>query len=480
MTDKNVVVGLDCGDPDLVASWSVHHDYHTFKNVMKQGFITNLQSTIPPVTIPAWISMFSGKRPDRLEAFGLMRLMKDYTLKNYLSYQWEGEMLWDIAARQGKKTGIVFLPFFCPSYPVEGFMISNPPSAKEWVYPPELQSDIGKKPTEGITLTKFQQYERIFERKKEIFWNVIDNPVDLLILGIKFLDNVTHMNSVRQLKRAYKKVDTFLSTVYDLCLDQKWNLIIVSDHGCKHVDQLFNVNAFLEKCNMLHHKKLRSQIKIQDLLLEHLPEKVLQLLLKMNPSSNVILPNVIFSETKSFAHDCGGTSSFGGIWINKEGNFNNGFLSLEEAKKTEKSVLKTFHQLNNIVATVYRTHDIYPAAPETTFPDLIFQLQNNIIPFFCPSQNLFFKRTLYAHRRKGLLMGCGPDISKNRPKNARITDIMPTLMHLLGCDIPSNLDGAVLDIFEPGSEPCKRKVTYFDVEETEKIKRAVTKFRFVC
>jgi predicted AlkP superfamily phosphohydrolase/phosphomutase len=472
MTDKNVVVGLDCCDPDLVYNWSRQYNLEGFKSLMREGFLSTLQSTVPPVTIPAWISMFSGKNPGRIGAFGLMRLTREYTLKPYSSHQWRGDMLWDIAGRQGKTTGVAFLPFYYPSYPVDGFMISDPPSSREWVYPPELGTDIGENPASQYAVTEFQHYKNMFEKKKDIFWKVMDKSADILVLGVEFLDKVVHMNSTSTLKKAYRIVDRFLSAVYNVCSDRGWNLIVVSDHGCKEIDTIFNFNVFLEHCGVLTHKKRpKSQMIFQDFVLEKLPEKIVHPLLRKK-SSDALLPNVVFSETSAFAHDCGGTSSFGGVWMNREDTFSDGVLSSEAAEKMEKTVFREFCNIR-YNAAMYKTRKVYPQV-QTVFPDLIFQLKNRCIPFFCPSRHLFYTRNMYAHRRTGTLMAAGPDISKKAPTRCKVIDIMPTLMHGLGCDIPSTIDGKVLDIFKKDSLPGKTEVSYFDVEETEKIKTAVS------
>ena len=48
-------------------------------------------------------------------------------------------------------------------------------------------------------------------------------------------------------------------------------------------------------------------------------------------------------------------------------------------------------------------------------------------------------------------------------------DIAPTVLHMVNIPVPSYTDGKVLHIFEEGSEPAKREVTY-NYTDREKIR----------
>jgi arylsulfatase A-like enzyme len=59
--------------------------------------------------------------------------------------------------------------------------------------------------------------------------------------------------------------------------------------------------------------------------------------------------------------------------------------------------------------------------------------------------------TMGHHRVNGLLMAKSPGIIKQdvTPKEARIEDLAPTLLHLSGLPVPEDMDGRVLlELFE--------------------------------
>lgn len=58
-------------------------------------------------------------------------------------------------------------------------------------------------------------------------------------------------------------------------------------------------------------------------------------------------------------------------------------------------------------------------------------------------------------------MAHGPSFDTNRTlSDTSIMDIAPTLLHLLDVPIPSDIDGSVIEVFAPGSEPAEREPVY--------------------
>jgi predicted AlkP superfamily phosphohydrolase/phosphomutase len=59
-----------------------------------------------------------------------------------------------------------------------------------------------------------------------------------------------------------------------------------------------------------------------------------------------------------------------------------------------------------------------------------------------------------SHRLHGALIAAGPHIRHGvKPQNAHITDLAPTMLHLLGCPVPQDMDGRLLaEILAPGAQ----------------------------
>ena len=81
---KFVCIGLDCADPNLVFKEFLGF-LPNISKLMKKGSFSSLESTIPPITVPAWMSMLTGKDPGELGLYGFQNRL-DRSYKNiYLS-----------------------------------------------------------------------------------------------------------------------------------------------------------------------------------------------------------------------------------------------------------------------------------------------------------------------------------------------------------------------------------------------------------
>ena len=64
-----LVIGLDCLTPQLTFDQFLPH-LPTFQQLMSKGMWGAMRSTDPPITVPAWASMTTGKDPGQLGIYG--------------------------------------------------------------------------------------------------------------------------------------------------------------------------------------------------------------------------------------------------------------------------------------------------------------------------------------------------------------------------------------------------------------------------
>jgi predicted AlkP superfamily phosphohydrolase/phosphomutase len=66
---KVAVIGLDCAEPSLVFDrWAA--DLPNLRRLADSGLSGRLESCMPPITVPAWSCMASGKDPGTLGVYG--------------------------------------------------------------------------------------------------------------------------------------------------------------------------------------------------------------------------------------------------------------------------------------------------------------------------------------------------------------------------------------------------------------------------
>ena len=69
---KVAMFGIDGGTLALVEQWK--EELPTLKRIMEGGVYGEMLSTVPPMTCPAWASMFTGKNPGKLGMYDFLSL----------------------------------------------------------------------------------------------------------------------------------------------------------------------------------------------------------------------------------------------------------------------------------------------------------------------------------------------------------------------------------------------------------------------
>lgn len=143
---KVALIGLDGAAPELVFErW--RDELPNLRALIERGAWGELRSVHPPITVPAWAVMFSGKDPGQLGLYGFRnRRAHDYSGYTFAhSGMLPGEMLWDTMARAGKRVILLGVPPSYPPRPVNGCMVScflTPSSDRVYTYPASLQREV--------------------------------------------------------------------------------------------------------------------------------------------------------------------------------------------------------------------------------------------------------------------------------------------------------------------------------------------------
>jgi predicted AlkP superfamily phosphohydrolase/phosphomutase len=152
---KVLVLGLDCATPQLVFDrWRA--DLPTLSGLMAAGDWGRLESSNPPITVPAWSCMMSSKDPGQLGFYGF-RNRKDHSYDGLFfanSNAMKEDRVWDILSRAGKRVILVGIPQTYPPRPVNGEMVTcflTPDTRSQYTFPPALKAEV-ERVAEGYIL----------------------------------------------------------------------------------------------------------------------------------------------------------------------------------------------------------------------------------------------------------------------------------------------------------------------------------------
>lgn len=139
-----LVVGLDCVPPRL-AFERFRRFMPNLSRLMERGTWGPLQTTVPPITVPAWACLFSGYDPGELGLYGFRnRVRGSYQLELAHSGQLTRPMVWE-RLRPEQRVCCLFVPPSFPPRPVNGELVScflTPDGDSEHTYPPPLAAEL--------------------------------------------------------------------------------------------------------------------------------------------------------------------------------------------------------------------------------------------------------------------------------------------------------------------------------------------------
>ena len=108
---KLVIIGLDCASPRTLFE-DFKDDCPNMKKMMDLGVYGKLLTCHPPITVPAWMVMSTGKNAGTLGLYGFEHRKKNSYNNFWIasSYSIKEPKVWDIIAEKGLKSCIFGLP----------------------------------------------------------------------------------------------------------------------------------------------------------------------------------------------------------------------------------------------------------------------------------------------------------------------------------------------------------------------------------
>jgi len=504
MCAKVLIIGIDGG------SWNhiepILDELPAIKKLVRSGCYGKLRSTIPPITIPAWVSMFTGKNPGKLGVVGFTEKVGGthcFNLVNSSVYRKNGS-LWDLVARSGIKTLILNIPFTYPPYETSGHMIS-------FDFAPQLETSpaIIKKELLGICgldrdkhthfsekVSKEEKLEVIYKEEETILniaLYLLDKyDYDLVVIRFGIPDHVSHVTTREdKILECYTRLDTYLDKIIDK-FDYDY-VFLVSDHGLEKVSKRLALNTWLIKNGLL---KLNTFGKLYLAISNILFRFGIDNIMKIISYFKKLIPGSAISAVSNFNFDAPGNRLLfrcvdlhnSVSYMYQSISLKTGCIYLLDDSSVDRVVqtLRNFRDKsgNFVFTNILRKTEVYSGDKLERLPDIIvFSNDYCIVPAIHP--DVFFEREIFTHFDYGIFVCSGKSIRKGVKINCvTIYDIAPTVLHILGLPIPSDMDGRVLvEIFEDNSKIARRAPVYVNPDfysrkdEKKTVKSKIRKLR---
>lgn len=538
MTDKKVIViGLDGATWDLMRPWAEKGILPTFKKLMENGVYGNLESTIPPVTIPAWISFATGKNPGKLGCYDFLMPRKSLNnLKPITTKDIHGKTFYEILDENGKKCILVNLPGSYPPRIKETVITSLLTQGDDFIFPPDLVEvipefkkyriiadgslNINGRIVDGINIDYINDIRKLEKNKFECAKKLFEKDWDFFFLLFSATDWIQHhiydklisgtMDDNSEVVKAYKEMDEYIGWFIDNC-PHNTNILFMSDHGFKVYKKTFFINGWLMKEGYLKLEKRlkrrtprnlgeREMNKIKSGKMNiHLPVFLLNYLelFRWLLPFYIKLKSVLPIEVQTRAWDSfqpkpsetiasaiirlSGTN-FGEIYIHDKKRFVDGNVEIDDYENIRTEIINKLKPLKDsetgekVLKNIWKKEDIYFGSQLDMAPDIIFMLRDEYqVNTDFITRCVIDEGAGHSHALQGIFLAYGPDIKKDiEIQGAKIYDLASTILHILGTPLPEDIDGRVLkDIFKEDSELDKREIEYQEIDEKEMLKEKI-------
>ena len=455
---KVMVIGLDCLVPDLVFTrW--RHDLPVLNELMNNGLYGPLESSIPPITCPAWMCMVTSKDPGQLGFYGF-RNRKDYSyggLSIANSSAVTVPTVWDILGQQGKKVLVLGVPQTYPPKPVNGILVTGfltPNIETNFTYPGDFKNEMAKEIGEYIldirdfrtddkdrllediyrmTEKRFTLARYMVTTKEWDFFMMVEMGPDRMHHGFwKYFDvdhpKYTPGNPYEQaMKEYYVHLDARVGELIDAA-GRNVAVMVVSDHGAKRMIGGICINEWLREEGYL------------------VPKEVPQELTKFDEA------NIDWSQTKAWGY--GGY--YGRLMLNVQGREPYGVISPEAVDDVRNELKTKLETMSDEKGTILGT--------KVFFPDKIYREVHNIPPDLIVyfgnldwrSQGSLGTESIYTYENDTgpdeanhdifgtFILNTGLGAGGRYLEGLHITDVAPMILQLMGVELPPGFEGTSL------------------------------------
>lgn len=504
-----LVVGLDGATLDLIRPWAKEGYLPNLARLIDSGVSGELESTLPPVTSPAWPSFVTGKNPGRHGVFDFIRPSAGaFDMVN--ASQIDGRMIWEYLSDAGFSVGVLNVPITYPPRRVNGYLVPGllSPDEGKTTWPPDFL-----KPYEAklgpYRLTPRVSYKpgnedafiadliSLIETQTRYALRLArDHPTDFLMVHFLATDIAQHALWKHQdathplhqpelatrygtaIRDVYARLDAAVGQLMELL--PGCTVIVMSDHGFGPLHRIVNLNnLFIERGLMAFKQTAWVQARAWAFKRGLTPAAVWKLVERIGlqnvatrvskKARNEIVGRFLGFEdvdwSRTLAYSMG---HVGQVYLNLKGREPHGIVEPGDYLAVRDQVTAVLRELRDPATGQPLVERIIPreqaGSPLLTSPPLVGGREGGrqgpdlhvvmdgyrtiAFPLFAADGKVItlqIRGDSGCHRRHGVFVASGPDVQRRQLiEGARIVDLAPTILHLMGVPVPDDMDGRVL------------------------------------
>jgi predicted AlkP superfamily phosphohydrolase/phosphomutase len=427
---KVLIVGIDGGSFDIILPLVREGKLPHIRDLIDQGSHGYLETTMPPMTFPAWTSYMTGVNPGKHGVFDFTeRIPGTYMIRFINAKARKAKTLWRLVSEANKRVGVMAVPVTYPPEEVNGFMICgfDAPGVDalgdtQSMYPPELlhelkehvgdyiiSSNIIKEVDRGRADLAIDIVLNTLGRKAETAKYLYQKePWDLFMVLFGESDLVGHHywkhidprspfyepgsneKCKKAVERVYQKIDQTIGELMTFAPSDT-TFLLMSDHGFGGSgDHVLYLNQWLAQEGFLRFKtksnRLLNTLLIHPLMfakrygIKYLPTQVKQNIFRKrtgianNMESWLRFSKIDWGKTLAYSEE---TPYYPTVWLNLKGREPEGIVSIDEREDLLERIIRALSQWQDpwtgerVVRKVYRREDIYHGPYVEKAPDLI-------------------------------------------------------------------------------------------------------------
>src|SRR4051812_89664 len=465
------------------------------RRVLDEGAHGELTSVVPWYTIPGWASLMTGANPGR---HGLLHWVRsdaaDYWESRRTGRPFTASTdlplptFWDVAGAAGKQVAVVNTPLTFPAWQVNGVMVTGlltpagdiPGQSHPEGFPRDYpESRVALRHAKGReaegSLPPLEQLlgemVEVTESRRRLMTDLTAGDRDLMVAVFVGMDRVSHRVWRQQerlldpavdesswgelellLAAYYRSLDSVIGSLLEAAGPGATTLF-VSDHGFgRGPDRKFRANAWLRDAGYLALRGGRVQQAAHS---RGALKKVARRALKAyrararRPAEHV---GVNLGGTKAYAVHFSWCPVFG-IAVNERGVKREGSVEPAEVPALLDRLTEDLFSVTDpdasgrVVLRVMRREEVADGPQLARLPHLFVEVD----PRYFPDDGLRRREVFEPlstnsgrHTRPGLLAAYGARVNGAFDGAARIEDVAPTVLALIGLEATPDMDGKVL------------------------------------